>query len=83
MAHEAAMHFDARISVVPGRVYHLWHGDTATRHYHRRAVQLQELMFNPETDVRVGDGGALEWTNANSKLRIWARNYFEWRKEDG
>ncbi len=82
-AEHMAARCGASLGVVPGRILHLWHGDTSDRHYHRRAVEFQEMGFNPATDVGVDANGALVWTNASADLRNWSRGFFGWRREDG
>lgn len=71
------------VGVIEGRVRHLWHGDSADRHYFLRAQQFRSFGFDPERDLRVGPEGAWEWSGgASSTMRHWARAFFTLRNED-
>lgn len=72
-----------RVGVVPGRLLHLWHGDTAKRSYMGRHTDLANLGFDPSRDLEPGDEGAWNWASGRSDLADWARRYFESRDEDG
>jgi hypothetical protein len=71
------------VGVVPGRIYHLWHGDLADRHYYLRNLQLLGFGFDPAQDIRLGTEGAWEWATQKPDLHAWARAFFTWRNEDG
>jgi hypothetical protein len=73
----------ARVSYVPGTVFHLWHGDTANRQYASRNRELVSFDFDPVTDLRVGASGCWEWASDKPALHAWAAQYFAARKEDG
>jgi hypothetical protein len=73
----------ARVSAVPGTLYHLWHGDTDKRRYVLRNRELASFSFDPHSDLRVGDSGAWEWASAKRALHDWAVEYFNQRLEDG
>lgn len=72
----------SRIGVLPGDVYHLWHGETADRRYVLRNRQLAAAGFDPARDLRSGMSGLWEWQDERSDLRDWAIHYFKQRRED-
>jgi hypothetical protein len=76
-------HVRGRITAIPGRIDHLWHGDTVDRRYYERHSEFKSFDFDPKTDIRIGDSGCWEWNSAKAKLHQWAILYFEQRKEDG
>lgn len=71
-----------QVGFVPGGVRHLYHGSRAGRDYQRRAAILTEHSFDPETDVRVGENGLLEWASDKPALHQAVRQFFENRNED-
>lgn len=73
----------ARMSHVPGTIFHLWHGDIVDRQYHSRHRALALQDFDPFTDLRTGEGGCWEWASDKPALHLWAAQYFADRKEDG
>ncbi len=73
----------AKISYVPGRVMHLWHGDTENRKYVVRNKELADFKYNPYKDIELAENGLWQWTRKGNRIRIWAENYFSTRKEDG
>lgn len=73
----------ARIGCVPGEIFHLWHGNTADRHYVDRNRELAGFRFDPTLDIRVGASGCWEWASKKPDLHAWARRYFDQRREDG
>jgi hypothetical protein len=72
----------ARVSAVPGRLVHLWHGEMANRRYVLRNQELAAFGFDPAGDVKVGASGCWEWSSDKRDLHQWARRYFELRRED-
>lgn len=72
----------ARLSFVPGRLLHLWHGTIENRRYAQRNRELHALAFDPQKDIRVSPTGAWEWGSDRPELHDWARRYFEERRED-
>ncbi len=72
----------ARVSFVPGRLLHLWHGEMANRKYVLRNQELMDLEFDPRNDVRVGESGCWEWSSEKPTMHAWARQYFTDRRED-
>lgn len=73
----------ARVSCVPGTLYHLWHGDTADRRYGLRESEFAAFEFDPDEDLRLGEGGCWEWASHKPSLHAWATDYFSLRREDG
>lgn len=73
------------LGVVPGRIRHLWHGDTVNRRYFLRMHEITDLGFNPNTDIVARPGQPLAWSGDMRKqgLRDYFANYFAARQEDG
>lgn len=72
----------SKVSYIPGKILHLWHGRTENRRYVLRNRELAEMKFNPSIDIRIGKSGLWEWSNNNALLKEWAIKYFKSRKED-
>jgi len=72
-----------RISYVPGKLLHLWHGELEERRYHENNLALQSFNFDPEVDLRMAKNGCWEWSDPQRGLREWAINLFNSRNEDG
>ena len=75
-------HIRAGIGVTSGEIHHLWHGEMASRRYVLRNRELADFGFDPFADLRVGPGGAWEWTASGARMRDWAVEYFRQRAED-
>jgi endonuclease/exonuclease/phosphatase family metal-dependent hydrolase len=73
----------ARVSYVPGAIFHLWHGDTENRRYVQRNQELASFHFDPAIDLKIGENGCWEWASDKPELHRWAMEYFANRKEDG
>jgi len=73
-----------RVGFVSGGMMHLYHGDLKTRQYVGRWERLQSCGFDPRRHIRIGESGALEWTEATpSGLREWCEDYLlNQRRED-
>lgn len=67
---------------IPGTVRHLYHGDRRNRLYTERHAILREHNFDPETDVRIGENGILEWCSDKPEMHRQLAEYFALRKED-
>ncbi len=92
-------HVRGRIGVVPGRLLHLWHGETENRRYVDRNRELAAFDFDPERDIERDTNGLWRWRTRNhglqgrlgqwfssrrkGEMRDWAIRYFAARKEDG
>lgn len=72
-----------RIGYVPGRIYHLWHGDLANRKTLERHHLLARFDFDPDADLLVGSNGAWQWARPRPDLEEFFTNYFMTRAEDG
>lgn len=70
-----------RVGSIPGRLFHLWHGDLVDRHYQARFDLLAH--FDPFTDVALDPGGCWRWASPKAELHAAVRAYFEQRFEDG
>ena len=70
-----------RVGAIPGRVFHLWHGDLRDRRYEERIDLLDDL--DPYTDVVADAGGCWRWNSDKPDLHAAVRRYFEARNEDG
>lgn len=73
------------LGVVPGRIRHLWHGDTVNRKYFLRMHEITDLGFDPWTDLKITPGTPIEWAQGLNKsgLRQYFKDYFSSRREDG
>jgi len=78
--HEA---LSERVGHVPGRLYHLWHGDIENRNYAGRHKGLVDSNFDPNVDVVVGSNGAWQWARPKPDLEKFLKNLFISRAEDG
>jgi hypothetical protein len=70
------------VAHVDGVVTHLWHGETQHRLYDRPLEVLH--AFDPERHLASDREGLLTFTDeAPAELRVWSREYFSVRREDG
>lgn len=72
-----------RIGLVDGDLYHLWHGALEHRGYDWRYPAIQDLDFDPESDLVLARNGAWQWSPHKPRLHRVVREYFGSRKEDG
>jgi hypothetical protein len=81
----ASMHevCKGRLGHVPGRLFHLWHGDEQNRRYRVHNTAFRTFDFDPDRDIRPGAEGLWEWADASKEMRAWAVDMLESRKEDG
>jgi hypothetical protein len=70
-----------RVGYIPGRIFHLWHGDLTDRGYTRRHALLAD--FDPFTDIALDAQGSWRWSSDKPDLHAAIRRYFESRLEDG
>jgi hypothetical protein len=70
-----------QVGCLPGRLFHLWHGDLRDRHYADRYLNLAE--FDPFADIAVADSGCWRWSTDKGDLHAAVRRYFDSRNEDG
>ncbi len=71
-----------KISYVPGRIYHLWHGNLVNRKYSTRHRLLADFGFEPDADLVKGPNGAWQWARPRGELERVLANYFVERAED-
>lgn len=72
-----------RVGVVPGVLYHLWHGAVTGRGLGQRHAGLVEFDFDPHQDIAAGTGGAWHWNCDKPALHEYVAGYFRGRREDG
>jgi len=70
-----------RVGAIPGRAFHLWHGELKDRRYEARLGLLDG--FDPYTDIAPDPGGCWRWSSDKPGLHAAVRRYFETRNEDG
>lgn len=75
-------HVQGKISAVSGRIFHLWHGEHASRRYVMRDRELAELNFNPAADLILTESGCWAFSGRNALLASWGKQYFADREED-
>jgi hypothetical protein len=71
-----------RVTYVPGRLYHLWHGDVESRRRGRHQT-FASFNFEPEGDLSISPSGAWQWARSRPDLETFFENYFRNRAEDG
>lgn len=72
-----------RVGYLDGTVLSLWHGERADRNYHAATNELQDLVFDPDRDLRRAPGGCWEWGRQRPALSDWSARLFQRRNEDG
>ncbi|MFQ6028082.1 MAG: hypothetical protein ACE5Q6_11370 [Dehalococcoidia bacterium] len=72
-----------RIGLVPGDIYHLWHGELLDRQYLPRHAILTGHDFDPEQDISLDEHGCWRWNSDKPELHQAVRAYFQGRREDG
>lgn len=70
-----------RVGYVPGRIFHLWHGELKHRQYVERHSWLES--FDPFTDIARDRNDCWRWYSDKPDLHARFRRYFETRHEDG
>ena len=71
------------VGYIDHTVYHLWHGEIPNRGYWNRFDPIQQLGFDPATDIVIGANGAWHWARPLPELQRYLVDYFEQRLEDG
>ncbi len=64
-------------------IFHLWHGDLASRRYAERHALLRQFDFDPARDLAKDEGGCWRWSAVRGELKAGVLRYFESRREDG
>jgi hypothetical protein len=72
-----------RIGYVPGRIFHLWHGDRNNRGYPMRHQDLVPFQFDPFEDIALDEHGCWRWNTAKPALHEHVRRHFLSRRDDG
>ncbi len=67
----------------PGLLLHLWHGDESAKLKSLRHKIPAYFDFSPDSDMRVGPAGLLEWSSDKPLLRRAVEEYYSIRNEDG
>jgi hypothetical protein len=69
------------VGYVPGRIFHLWHGDS----HDRRGAERHSWLagFDPFTDIALDAHGCWRWSSDKPDLHRQVRAYFASRHEDG
>jgi hypothetical protein len=71
-----------KVSYVPGKVFHLWHGSQKDRDYLNRYIGVKNEGYDPATDIRIGSNGCWEWASEKPGLHEKVREYFWLRREE-
>jgi hypothetical protein len=71
------------VGYVPGRAFHLWHGDLRHRRYRERHEGLRPYNFDPSADIAHEAGGCWRWNTDKPAMHTYVRDYFAQRDEDG
>lgn len=74
---------NGKIGFVPGKVFHLWHGNFKFRGYAERHQLLSELDFDPRIHLELEANGTWRWSRAASAISQYVGEYFFRRREDG
>ncbi|MFO1198801.1 MAG: hypothetical protein U1E86_17705 [Burkholderiaceae bacterium] len=72
-----------RIDAVPGRLFHLWHGELEHRRYGSRYDVLRDFAFDPARGLALDRDGVWSWSDVAPGLPQAVRAYFAGRLEDG
>ena len=72
-----------RVGYIPGRVFHLWHGDLNDRRHQERHRLFAQFEFDPFIDIVVDPNGCWRWNSEKSEMHAFVKHFFESRKEDG
>lgn len=71
------------VGAIPGRIFHLWHGDIADRRYTERHSRLAALSFDPAVDLVRDTNGLWKWAPKRLDAAGFMAEYFASRHEDG
>lgn len=71
-----------RIGTIPGRLFHLWHGNLANRNYVSRFNILAKHNFDPFRDIELDSQGIWKWASEKPEMHQDMVEYFASRKED-
>jgi hypothetical protein len=82
-AHPFFKEIGGRIGYAEGKLHHLWHGDFASRLSGVRHQMFQKFNFDPNLDIRPGDGGAWCWNSDKKDMHRFLTDYFTHREAPG
>lgn len=71
-----------RLASVPGKAFHLYHGDIRKRGYGTRYVDFRQYDFRPDVDIAVHENGSWRWSTDKPVMHHYVRDYFDSRCED-
>jgi hypothetical protein len=71
------------VGYIPGRLFHLWHGEFENRKYAARHDLLEAFEFDPERDIAIDSSGCWRWSSDKPEMHARVRHYFAERDEDG
>jgi hypothetical protein len=66
---------------LPGKIYHLYHGELSDRHYPARPAVLTESGFDPELHICKTPQGVWQWTDEAGKVGARVLAYLESRND--
>ncbi len=72
-----------QVGSIPGRVFHLWHGEFENRRYAARHQDLAAFDFDPSRDIAISANGCWRWSSDKPDMHAFVRGYFASRNEDG
>jgi hypothetical protein len=72
-----------QIGFIPGRVFHLWHGELENRLYAARHANLEPFDFDPKLDIAIDSTGCWRWSSDKREMHALVQRYFAARDEDG
>ncbi len=72
-----------RVGHIPGRLFHLWHGDLKDRQYEGRHRGFESFDFDPFADITLDENSCWRWSSDKKEMHEFVRSYFESRNEDG
>jgi hypothetical protein len=72
-----------RVGHIPGRIFHLWHGELRDRQYEEKNRRFAQFDFDPFADIAIDSNGCWRWNSNKEELHEFVRCYFESRNEDG
>lgn len=71
------------VGYIPGRIFHMWHGDIVHRVYKERHKALELLGLDIEKQLYKNQSGVWNWVDCNDPVKNLLAKYFSNRLEDG
>lgn len=68
-----------KISYLPQKIYHMYHGDSKFRRYSDRHMILTELNFDPLIHLELSDKGIWQWTFEGNNIKHKVYEYMKSR----